>query len=590
MKFFKLGFMLALVGLLIVSCQKDDLSVMEKESKLGLRNSHSEDLSDCLIERSRLVVDEQRMLLLSEFIGLKLQERDFKSGLVTEILDREFKQSISSELVLSELFNSSIGGNSSFGDEFEQWIILNYSEEQAIFTDLCQAFDGIVLDLSWWATEIIKEREDFMELSFGSVAAISPVVCGNYEIRTLYTDEEIIRNVKSPFVDIIPIYVKESEELIKDPSESDLVNIINSASNRYAGCILTQEDIVNFMKTVDCSNANYFDIMKFNNFLSVNCSLLMVEICDDGIDNDNDGLIDDEDPDCWEDVEICNNGIDDDGDGLIDQQDEEDCPCEISCQRDCLIEDNVITGLKFEDSGMLNVITTLDENNIWLEYTWAIVKICDSQTNGTLCDQFDEFNNTSVVQGSVQEFFELNTFVSEEDFAVGELGIVFIEELSWPNTRYHQAWPLYVPIGMPYLQSLPYNQWNGDLIGSRIKYKVMEKDNSQINQTLTVGSSSQVSHSFDASVTAGFDIFDIGLSAKTGYKYSSAVGNTQQSATQIRYDQAVDVTGDRYLYYCDQDEFYPDPTENPSGNWYGIIPSGGFSNGAGLYEEIRVKR
>jgi hypothetical protein len=50
-----------------------------------------------------------------------------------------------------------------------------------------------------------------------------------------------------------------------------------------------------------------------------------VEICDDGIDNDNDGFIDCDDIDCDSDtgcvVEICNDGIDNDSDGFIDCDD-----------------------------------------------------------------------------------------------------------------------------------------------------------------------------------------------------------------------------------------------------------------------------
>lgn len=48
------------------------------------------------------------------------------------------------------------------------------------------------------------------------------------------------------------------------------------------------------------------------------------EICNNGIDDDGDGLVDCDDPDCTlnEDCgEICDNGIDDDGDGLIDGDD-----------------------------------------------------------------------------------------------------------------------------------------------------------------------------------------------------------------------------------------------------------------------------
>jgi hypothetical protein len=60
------------------------------------------------------------------------------------------------------------------------------------------------------------------------------------------------------------------------------------------------------------------------------------ELCGDGIDNDGDGLIDCEDPDCDSDPfcaprpEQCNNGQDDDGDGLIDCEDP-DCAAFVTC-------------------------------------------------------------------------------------------------------------------------------------------------------------------------------------------------------------------------------------------------------------------
>lgn len=52
----------------------------------------------------------------------------------------------------------------------------------------------------------------------------------------------------------------------------------------------------------------------------------LVEICGDGIDNDLDGLPDDDDDDCHEIGDQCTNGIDDDGDGFADDLDPDDCP------------------------------------------------------------------------------------------------------------------------------------------------------------------------------------------------------------------------------------------------------------------------
>lgn len=59
-----------------------------------------------------------------------------------------------------------------------------------------------------------------------------------------------------------------------------------------------------------------------------------VEICNDGIDNDNDGFIDCDDFDCDSDpncaIEICDDGIDNDNDGFIDC-DDIDCDSDPSC-------------------------------------------------------------------------------------------------------------------------------------------------------------------------------------------------------------------------------------------------------------------
>ena len=60
------------------------------------------------------------------------------------------------------------------------------------------------------------------------------------------------------------------------------------------------------------------------------CSANPPETCDDGIDNDGDGLIDCSDPDCADfpgcgTAEVCGDCLDNDGDGLVDYQDPDCC-------------------------------------------------------------------------------------------------------------------------------------------------------------------------------------------------------------------------------------------------------------------------
>ncbi|MEO0877924.1 MAG: hypothetical protein AAFY48_25250, partial [Bacteroidota bacterium] len=69
------------------------------------------------------------------------------------------------------------------------------------------------------------------------------------------------------------------------------------------------------------------------------------EICDNGIDDDEDGLIDEDE--CYYTVEIdCSNGTDDDRDGLIDA-DDPDCDCD--CLRDCQEDHNILARHAFDD-------------------------------------------------------------------------------------------------------------------------------------------------------------------------------------------------------------------------------------------------
>ncbi len=71
--------------------------------------------------------------------------------------------------------------------------------------------------------------------------------------------------------------------------------------------------------SIEISNDNAFDKI----FLPVllRNSGVTGEICDNGIDDDGDGLIDNDDPDCLPKIEICDDGIDNDDDGLIDSAD-----------------------------------------------------------------------------------------------------------------------------------------------------------------------------------------------------------------------------------------------------------------------------
>ncbi|MDX9721979.1 MAG: MopE-related protein [Myxococcota bacterium] len=90
-----------------------------------------------------------------------------------------------------------------------------------------------------------------------------------------------------------------------------------------------------------CSEEDCMDGIDNNENDLVDCedplcamSSLCLEICDNGVDDDRNGLVDCEDPDCDKSAactEICDNNIDDDGDGDVDCRDLE-CFNDPSCQ------------------------------------------------------------------------------------------------------------------------------------------------------------------------------------------------------------------------------------------------------------------
>ncbi|MGM0596152.1 MAG: hypothetical protein ACQES9_03860 [Myxococcota bacterium] len=75
-----------------------------------------------------------------------------------------------------------------------------------------------------------------------------------------------------------------------------------------------------------------FNPGSYNGKVFLNYGEPKLENCTDGFDNDDDGLVDCEDPDCIDlpvcKEEICDNNIDDDGDGLVDCEDPD---CEVFC-------------------------------------------------------------------------------------------------------------------------------------------------------------------------------------------------------------------------------------------------------------------
>lgn len=97
----------------------------------------------------------------------------------------------------------------------------------------------------------------------------------------------------------------------------------------------------------DCTD-DYCDptLPEGSNCASLRTTEACADGCTDGIDNDSDGYVDCEDPDCADDTncpEICTDGIDNDADGYVDCDDQE-CVILTDCQKRVFITSGTYTG------------------------------------------------------------------------------------------------------------------------------------------------------------------------------------------------------------------------------------------------------
>ncbi len=133
---------------------------------------------------------------------------------------------------------------------------------------------------------------------------------------------------------------------------SDLIGPINNDAGYYGavwanlgGELFVANGVSGKIYYIDIETKIATEVMNatanLNSNDGFNCGLATAPFevdCGNGIDDDGDGLIDCEDPDCFNSnsciVEICNNGIDDDGDGFVDCADAE-CQTVTVCVEIC---------------------------------------------------------------------------------------------------------------------------------------------------------------------------------------------------------------------------------------------------------------
>jgi hypothetical protein len=207
----------------------------------------------------------------------------------------------------------------------------------------------------------------------------------------------------------IPIHIKRSRSLlVVENNEIRGTNLSlddflsNLFPRRPPGCLTGA--VVQFLDAPDflANGQSYLNVVSLSKSIRRICPpSFLLEDCNNGIDDDGDGLIDGDDPDCvLAAKEICDNGIDDDNDGLIDGDDpdcELQCPEDAVYYRDCEENTNRITGGAFASvnwyTNIINPFLPALESQINL--TFNIFRILNIANCNSPCPLNREFTNVT---------------------------------------------------------------------------------------------------------------------------------------------------------------------------------------------------
>ncbi|MEL6969290.1 MAG: hypothetical protein AAFZ63_06585 [Bacteroidota bacterium] len=315
------------------------------------------------------------------------------------------------------------------------------------------------------------------------------------------------------------------------------------------------------------------------------------EICGNGIDDDEDGLVDCDDPDCCGTegcgscVETdCNDGIDNDGDGLVDE-DDLDCFVDSPCMRDHYMDNNFFSELELVRPQVL-----AEMGNNLCNGTIAINSVYENYPNlldlGELPMFPDYFNG-------VAELEEWYTFLVKIHWGTpnGSDGIfqdlvytVHLFELAnAPEFHLEQFWtihggiavlivdrtgltdPLPVSMGMiPFYSASDAcgaNNWDPSLYGDIVALSIHEGDPCTLRETdgTTVTNTTQRSYSSGFTIRLGAGIRNGNFNASGGFLYSRRNTYATSESNQITSQYVTNFSDDFYLgrinySYCWQDQ------------------------------------
>lgn len=374
MLFFKLKFyymkkyFLFLIVLLMISCESelDDLTRVQDTSGVSTYQGDKSLLEGVKLDNRFLTELEGIELFASKILTFKIeQDKVFRLAFIQSLFttDGHPKENIFLSSVFNEISGEEIG-------EFLQVIGKTPEDYDQFLVELNQNYPLLVAKVPLWYGSVwsLSGEDGFNlrsplldELRF--IPFVEDIDRTNYYNTYKYEDPIIkneIINSKDIHFDYLPILIRQSEyhrlidtQSFTDPDGNSLLNSYEIDDDPQSPCY-TLDMLLNHEESLVFGNGDYSVV----NWISFQQELFKcsppptsppTEDCYNGVDDDDDGLIDCDDPDC-DCTEICNNGIDDDGDGLVDAEDSDCCWFYAGCDRDCVAETNLLKGLKFKNN------------------------------------------------------------------------------------------------------------------------------------------------------------------------------------------------------------------------------------------------
>ena len=330
----------------------------------------------------------------------------------------------------------------------------------------------------------------------------------------------------------------------------------------------------------------------------------MVEDCANGIDDDGDGLIDGNDPDCLTTSdEICDNGVDDDGDGLTDSEDPNclSCPGSAAFYRDCDEDFNSITGVRFNNINyyfdIYNQILPGVEDNVNLRFDFfyltnipgctgncpldhldqrsanpGLMIFVDPDINSAIPiefdDEFEEFYSPGLNSGNPGHFIVRaqleDTPPPYGSRLLGRIAAInfFFLEIELEAYLINTNW---VPMRVPYMNIGPGN-WDANLYGDQLRVKVTEVDPFSVNFQQQNSTQSMNTVSWPIRITGkigklfGLDFSSTMQPLSAGYTFGGSETKSGAQNYTLSSDRIYEL-GDVVLTYQDSDDD-PRPVEN----------------------------